>query len=238
MKEIGPEMAELREKYADDKAQMQKALVGLYQKKQVNPMAGCLPILIQIPIFFSLFKVLSNTIEMRHAPFFGWIKDLSAPDPTTVFNLFGLIPWTPPSMFMVGLWPCLMLVTMIIQRQLNPPPPDKLQAQMIALLPWVMTFVLAKFAAGLVIYWTFNNLFSTIQQYIIMRRMGVDVYVFNKSKMKAEAAAEVELKQKAWDEHEASLKAEAKADKKDDKPVTVSKPKPKKKTVNRSKKKK
>ncbi len=254
MKELGPQMAEMREKYADDKTKMQQELVALYQKEKVNPMAGCLPILIQIPIFFALFKVLSNTIEMRHAPFFGWIQDLSAPDPTTVFNLFGLIPWDPPSLFMIGVWPCLMLITMLVQRQLNPPPPDKMQAQMIAILPWVMTFVLAKFAAGLVIYWTFNNLFSTLQQYIIMRRMGVDVYIFNRSKMKAEAAKELERKQKAWDDYQAQLKADGiKVDKngkplkgqnlkpkkvEDDKLVTVSKPKPKKKTVQKPKKKK
>ena len=175
MRKIGPQMQELRTKYKDDKQQLQQELVKLYQKEKVNPMAGCLPILVQIPIFFSLFKVLSNTIEMRHAPFFGWIQDLSAPDPTSIFNLFGLIPINLPGFLMIGIWPCLMLVTMIIQRKLSPPPTDKLQAQMIAMMPWVMTFVLAQFAAGLVIYWTFNNLFSTIQQYIIMRRMGVDV---------------------------------------------------------------
>ena len=175
MRTIGPQMGELREKYKDDREKLQQELVKLYQKEKVNPMAGCLPILIQIPIFFSLFKVLSNTIEMRHAPFFGWIQDLSAPDPTTVFNLFGLIPWTPPAMLMIGAWPCFMLITMIIQRKLSPPPTDKLQADMIRLLPWVSTFILAKFAAGLVIYWTFNNLFSAIQQYIIMTRMGVEV---------------------------------------------------------------
>ena len=175
MRKIGPEMTELRDKYKDDKQKLQQELVKLYQKEKVNPMAGCLPILVQIPIFFSLFKVLSNTIEMRHAPFFGWIQDLSAPDPTSVFNLFGLIPWDPPSMLMIGVWPCLMLITMIVQRKLSPPPTDKLQAQLIAAMPWFMTFVLAQFAAGLVIYWTFNNLLSVIQQYIIMRSMGVKV---------------------------------------------------------------
>ncbi len=175
MRQIGPQMNEMRDKYKDDKQKLQQELVKLYQKEKVNPMAGCLPILIQIPIFFSLFKVLSNTIEMRHAPFFGWIQDLSAPDPTSIFNLFGLLPFTPPSFLMIGVWPCLMLLTMIIQRKLSPPPADKLQANMIAAMPWVMTFILAQFAAGLVIYWTFNNLFSVIQQYIIMTRMGVKV---------------------------------------------------------------
>ncbi len=175
MRKIAPKMTEMREKYGDDKQKLQQELVKLYQREKVNPMAGCLPILIQIPIFFALFKVLSNTIEMRHAPFFGWIEDLSAPDPTSIFNLFGLIPIDLPGFLMIGAWPCMMLVTMIIQRKLSPPPTDKLQAQMIAAMPWVMTFILAQFAAGLVIYWTFNNLFSTIQQYIIMRRMGVNV---------------------------------------------------------------
>lgn len=176
MRKIGPQMTELREKYKDDKQKMQQELVKLYQKEKVNPMAGCLPILVQIPIFFALFKVLSNTIEMRHAPFFGWIQDLSAPDPTSFTNLFGLMPWgTGPEFLHIGAWPCLMLLTMIFQRKLSPPPADKLQAQMFAAMPWIMTIILAKFAAGLVIYWTFNNLFSTIQQYIIMRRMGVDV---------------------------------------------------------------
>ena len=175
MRKIGPQMQELRDKHKDDKQKIQQELVKLYQKEKVNPMAGCLPILVQIPIFFSLFKVLSNTIEMRHAPFFGWIQDLSAPDPTSFLNLFGILPFEAPSFLQIGIWPCLMLITMIIQRKLSPPPTDKLQAQMIAMMPWVMTFVLSQFAAGLVIYWTFNNLFSTIQQYIIMSRMGVEV---------------------------------------------------------------
>jgi YidC/Oxa1 family membrane protein insertase len=175
MRQLAPQMAELKEKYPDDKQKLQQELVRLYQKEKVNPMAGCLPILVQIPIFFSLFKVLSNTIEMRHAPFYGWIQDLSAPDPTSIFNLFGLIPIDLPQFLMIGAWPCLMLVTMIIQRKLSPPPTDKMQAQIIAAMPWVMTFVLAQFAAGLVIYWTFNNLLSVLQQYIIMKRMGVDV---------------------------------------------------------------
>lgn len=175
MRQIGPQMTEMRDKYKDDKQKLQQELVKLYQKEKVNPMAGCLPILVQIPIFFALFKVLSNTIEMRHAPFFGWIQDLSAPDPTSIFNFFGVLPFTPPQMLMIGAWPCLMLITMIIQRKLSPPPTDKFQAQLIAAMPWLMTFILAQFAAGLVIYWTFNNLFATIQQYIIMRRMGVDV---------------------------------------------------------------
>lgn len=182
MRQVSPQMYELRTKYKDDKQKLQEELVKLYQREKVNPMAGCLPILVQIPIFFALFKVLSNTIEMRHAPFFGWIQDLSAPDPTSIFNLFGLIPWEPPQFLMIGVWPCLMLLTMIVQRKLSPPPQDKTQAMVINMMPWLMTFVLAGFASGLVIYWTFNNLLSVIQQYIIMKSMGVDVHIFSKDK--------------------------------------------------------
>ncbi|MEM8833545.1 MAG: membrane protein insertase YidC [Pseudomonadota bacterium] len=223
MRKIGPQMQELREKYNDDKAKLQQELVKLYQREKVNPMSGCLPILVQIPIFFSLFKVLSNTIEMRHAPFFGWIQDLSAPDPTSVFNLFGLLPFTPPDVLQIGIWPCLMLVSMIIQRKLSPPPPDKMQARMIAALPWIMTFILAQFAAGLVIYWTFNNIFSTIQQYIIMRRMGVEVdfigNILGKNKKNADNTDEVI-------EGEATEVVEEKIA--DETPKEISKPKPKK----------
>ena len=182
MRQVSPQMYDLRAQYKDDKQKLQEELVKLYQREKVNPMAGCLPILVQIPIFFALFKVLSNTIEMRHAPFFGWIQDLSMPDPTSIFNLFGLIPWTPPQFLMIGVWPCLMLITMLVQRQLSPPPQDKTQAMVINMMPWMMTFILAGFASGLVIYWTFNNLLSVIQQYIIMRSMGVEVYLFKKDK--------------------------------------------------------
>ncbi len=181
MRTISPQMAEMREKYGDDKQKLQAALVELYQKEQVNPMAGCLPILIQIPIFFSLYKVLSLTIEMRHAPFFGWVQDLSAPDPTTIFNLFGLIAWQPPQALMIGIWPCLMLMVMLAQRSMSPPPQDKTQAMMVYYMPWFLTFIMAKFAAGLVIYWTFSAMFAGIQQYVIMSSMGVKVKFFGKS---------------------------------------------------------
>ncbi|MEM6811381.1 MAG: membrane protein insertase YidC [Pseudomonadota bacterium] len=227
MRKIAPRMAELRDQYRDDKVAMQQELVKLYQKEKVNPMAGCLPIMIQIPIFFSLFKVLSNTIEMRHAPFFGWIEDLSAPDPTSVFNLFGLLPFTPPDFLMIGIWPCLMLVTMLFQRTLSPPPTDKMQARMIGAMPWVMTFILAQFAAGLVIYWTFNNILSAIQQYIIMTHMGVKVdiigNILGKNKNKEEGA-EGEVVESS----ESEDAAKESAPQKEEKPVKVSKPKPKK----------
>lgn len=234
MRKVSPQMYTLREEYKDDKQKLQEELVKLYQKEKVNPMAGCLPIVVQIPIFFALFKVLSNTIEMRHAPFFGWIKDLSAPDPTSVFNLFGLIPWSPPEMLMIGAWPVMMLVTMIVQRKLSPPPQDKMQARLIAAMPWFMCFILAKFAAGLVVYWTFSNLFAVIQQYVITRSMGVEVHLFSKDKdqEKMEAAVEegpsvhprVEMIE---DEVEEALFGDD--DPKPKKPVSKPKPKPKKK---------
>jgi len=227
MRQLGPQMTELKERHGDDKQKLQQELVKLYQKEKVNPMAGCLPILVQIPIFFSLFKVLSNTIEMRHAPFYGWIQDLSAPDPTSIFNLFGLIPIDLPGFLMIGAWPCMMLVTMIIQRKLSPPPTDKMQAQIIAMMPWVMTFVLAQFAAGLVIYWTFNNLLSVIQQYIIMRRMGVEVDLIGNilGKNKEETLIEGASKTEGV---EGEIVKEEIADVIEEKPKKVTPPKPKK----------
>jgi YidC/Oxa1 family membrane protein insertase len=166
-------MMELRERFADDKARMNQELMALYKREKVNPMAGCLPIVIQIPVFFSLYKVLFVSIEMRHAPFFGWIHDLSAPDPTTVFNLFGLIPWHPPQMLMLGALPLIMGFTMWLQTKLNPQPADPTQAKVMLFLPVIFTFLFAKFPAGLVIYWTWNNILSVTQQWVIMRRMGV-----------------------------------------------------------------
>jgi YidC/Oxa1 family membrane protein insertase len=148
---------------------------ALYTREKANPAAGCLPIVVQIPVFFALYKVLFVTIEMRHTPFFGWIKDLSSPDPTTLFNLFGLIPWTPPHFLMIGAWPLLMGCSMFLQQRLNPQPPDPTQAKIMMMLPLIFTFILAPFPAGLVIYWTWSNLLSITQQWIIMRRMGVKV---------------------------------------------------------------
>ncbi|MCI5060366.1 MAG: membrane protein insertase YidC [Alphaproteobacteria bacterium] len=253
LRQLGPQMNELRDKYKDeDKQKLQQELVKLYQKEKVNPAAGCLPILIQIPIFFSLFKVLSNTIEMRHAPFFGWIQDLSAPDPTSIFNLFGLIPWNPPGFLMIGVWPCLMLLTMIVQRKLSPPPTDKMQAQIIAAMPWLMTFILAQFAAGLVIYWTFNNLLAVIQQYVIMRMMGVEVDLVgnflgkNKDKemepvegIHPEAKVIEENVETALgiDQEDTPENAIKRARKKAAKKKPISKPKPKKKKPTQKKKK-
>lgn len=175
MRKLQPEMLKLKERFGDDRQRLNQEMMALYKREKVNPASGCLPIVIQIPVFFSLYKVLFVTIEMRHAPFFGWIHDLSAPDPTTIFNLFGLIPWTPPQFLMIGAWPLIMGVTMWLQQRLNPQPPDPVQAKLFMILPVVFTFMLAHFPAGLVIYWTWNNILSIIQQWVIMRRMGVKV---------------------------------------------------------------
>ena len=177
MRKLQPEIAKLKERFGDDKARFNQEMMALYKREKVNPASGCLPVLIQIPVFFALYKVLFVTIEMRHAPFFGWIQDLAAPDPTSIWNLFGLIPWDPstviPHFLNIGAWPLIMGVTMWLQQRLNPQPPDPVQAKMFMLLPFVFTFFLASFPAGLVIYWAWNNILSIIQQWAIMRRMGV-----------------------------------------------------------------
>jgi len=182
MKKLQPEMTKLKERFPDDKARQQEAMMKMYKKEKVNPASGCLPILIQIPVFFSLYKVLFVTIEMRHAPFFGWIRDLAAPDPTTVFNLFGLLPFDVPAFLMIGVWPLLMGITMFLQMRLNPTPTDPVQAQIFTWMPIIFTFLLARFPAGLVIYWAWNNLLSITQQYVIMRRQGVKVEMWGNIK--------------------------------------------------------
>jgi YidC/Oxa1 family membrane protein insertase len=176
LKRLQPEMVKLRERFGDDKERLNKETMALYKREKANPAAGCLPILIQIPVFFSLYKVLFVTIEMRHAPFFGWIHDLSVPDPTTILNLFGLVQWTPPAFLdivSIGVWPIIMGITMFLQQKLNPQPPDPVQAKMFMILPVVFTFMLARFPSGLVIYWAWNNCLSILQQWVIMRRAGV-----------------------------------------------------------------
>ena len=173
MKMLQPEMTRIKELHKDDRAQQQQALMALYKKEKVNPISGCLPILIQIPFFFAIYKMLFVSIEMRHAPFYGWIQDLAAKDPTTIFNAFGLIPWDPPSFLIIGIWPILMGLTMYIQQKLNPSPPDPIQARIFMFLPLFITILLAQFAAGLVIYWTTNNVLSIIQQWIINKRTTV-----------------------------------------------------------------
>jgi YidC/Oxa1 family membrane protein insertase len=182
MRRVQPQMKEIQEKHKDDKAAQQQAMMELYKTEKINPLSGCWPILIQIPVFFALYKVLFVTIEMRHAPFFGWIKDLSAPDPTSLFNLFGLIPWEPPTFLMVGLWPIIMGVTMFIQMRLNPQPPDKTQQMIFNWMPLFFTFLLATFPAGLVIYWAWNNFLSVLQQAFIMRRHGVKIELWDNLK--------------------------------------------------------
>ena len=170
MKILTPKIQEIRERYKNDKLKMQQEIMLVYRNEKVNPLSGCLPILIQIPIFFALYKVLFVTLETRHAPFYGWIKDLSAPDPTTIFNLFGLLNFSPPSFLLIGVWPILMAITMFLQTKLNPTPPDPLQAKIMTYLPVVFLFLFATFPAGLVIYWTWNNILSIGQQWIIMKR--------------------------------------------------------------------
>ncbi len=173
LRELTPKMQELREQYGDDRQRLNQEMMDLYKKEKVNPAAGCLPIFIQIPVFFALYKVLFVSIEMRQAPFYGWIEDLSVPDPTTIFNLFGIIPWDPPTFLMIGAWPIIMGASMYLQQMLNPQPADPVQARVFQFLPLFFTFLLAQFSAGLVIYWAWNNTLSIAQQWVIMRRMGV-----------------------------------------------------------------
>jgi len=236
MKKVTPQVMKLREKHGDDKQALQTELMQMYQKEGVNPMAGCFPMLLQIPIFFALYKVLFITIEMRHAPFYGWIKDLSAADPTSVFNLFGLIPWDPPGILMIGVWPCLMLVAMVLQRKLNPPPQDPIQRDMANYFPFMMAFMMARFASGLVIYWTFSAAISVIQQMIIMKRMNVPIYLFSKDPAEAKLNKQVDdgpavhpIAEMVEDEVEDALFDEHP-------PKEISPPKPKKKVAGKKSK--
>ena len=173
MKLLQPEMTRLKELHKDDKVKLQQEMMALYKREKVNPLSGCLPILVQIPVFFALYKVLFVTIEMRHMPFYGWIKDLSDKDPTSIFNLFGLIPWDPPSFLIIGVWPIAMGISMWIQQKLNPKPPDPIQQKIFAFFPVFLCVILAPFPSGLVIYWTFNNIFTMIQQYYIQSKMTI-----------------------------------------------------------------
>ena len=188
MKKIQPQIAALKETYPDDKMKQQQAQMELFKKEGVNPVAGCLPMVIQIPVFFALYKVIFITIEMRHAPFFGWIKDLSAPDPTNVFTLFGLIPWEPTALpvfghfLALGVWPLVMGVSMFFQMKMNPEPADPVQKSMFAWMPVIFTFMLGTFPAGLVIYWTWNNTLTILQQSYIMKKAGVKVELFDNVK--------------------------------------------------------
>ncbi len=181
MRRVQPEMKAIQERFKDDRVQQQQAMMELYKKEKINPLAGCWPILIQIPVFFALYTVIFISLEMRHAPFFGWIVDLAAPDPTNIFTLFGLIPWNPTAIPVIGgllhlgIWPLIMGVTMWVQMRLNPPPPDPTQAMIFNWMPVIFTFMLGSFPAGLVIYWAWNNTLSIAQQWYIMKRNGADV---------------------------------------------------------------
>ena len=182
MKAVQPEMLAIRDRFADDRTKQQQAMMELYKKEKINPLAGCLPVVVQIPVFFALYKVLFVTIEMRHAPFFGWIKDLAAPDPTNLFNLFGLLPFTPPAFLALGIWPIIMGITMWLQMKMNPEPTDPVQKAVFAWMPLIFTFMLATFPAGLVIYWAWNNILSVTQQYAIMRKLGTKVELWDNLK--------------------------------------------------------
>lgn len=178
MKKLQPEMEKIKQQFPDDRMKQQQGMMELYKREKVSPLAGCLPVVVQIPVFFALYKVIYVTIELRHAPFFGWIHDLSAADPTHLFNLFGLIPWTPPAFLALGAWPIIMGITMWLQMRLNPAPPDPIQAQLFNWMPLIFTFMLASFPVGLVIYWAWNNLLSILQQSLIMKRQGVKIDFF------------------------------------------------------------
>ena len=173
MKAVQPEMTRLKELHKEDKVKLQQEMMALYRKEKINPASGCLPILIQIPFFFAIYKMLFISLEMRHQPFFGWIQDLSAKDPTTIFNLFGLIPWSPPGFLIIGIWPILMGLTMYLQQKLNPAPADPIQAKIFAFFPLFLTIILAPFPSGLVVYWTVNNVLTIAQQWVIMRQTKV-----------------------------------------------------------------
>lgn len=189
MKKLQPEMKKLQDRYKDDKVKLQQEMMALYKKEKMNPLAGCLPVLVQMPIFYALYKTLFVTIELRHEPFILWIKDLSAPDPTSVFNLFGLIPYDPTAVPLIGAFlgigvlPLLMGVAMWVQTQLNPPPADPMQAQIFAMMPIIFTFLFASFAAGLVLYWFWSTALSIAQQWFIMSRNGVEVHLFSNLKL-------------------------------------------------------
>jgi YidC/Oxa1 family membrane protein insertase len=191
MKKLQPQMESIKERFAEDKVRQQQEIMDLYKREKVNPVSGCLPMLIQIPVFFSLFKVLLVTIEMRHAPLFhgAWIQDLSAPDPTSFWNLFGLLPWHVPGFIpaylSIGILPVIMGFSQFITTKMNPQPADPVQAKMFTYMPLIFTFMMASFPAGLVLYWTCNNLLSALQQYVMMKRQGVEVHLFNNLKIPA-----------------------------------------------------
>jgi YidC/Oxa1 family membrane protein insertase len=182
MKKLQPEMEKLRKDFGDDRMKQQQAMMELYKKEKINPAAGCLPVLLQFPVFFALYKVIFISIDMRHAPFIGWIKDLSAPDPTSIFNLFGLLPFGVPDFLMVGVWPLIMGATMWMQFQLNPPQPDPTQQMIFNWMPVMLTFMMATMPAGLIIYWSWSNVISFAQQYYITKKNGAEIHIWDNLK--------------------------------------------------------
>ena len=182
MKRVQPKLEELKAKFGDDRMGLQQAMMEVYKTEKINPLAGCWPLVLQIPVFFALYKVIYVTIEMRHAPFFGWIQDLSAPDPTSFINLFGLLPFAAPTFLHLGVWPIIMGITMFVQMRMNPTPPDPTQAMIFTWMPLVFTFMLASFPAGLVIYWAWNNTLSVTQQALIMKKHGAKIELFDNIK--------------------------------------------------------
>ncbi len=172
MKIIAPKLKELQEIYKDDKQKLQAEIYELYKKEDANPFSGCWPIIVQIPIIFALYKVILISVDLRHAPFWGWIHDLSAPDPTTIFNLFGLVHWIPPSVLMIGGWPCLFCITMLLQKRITPPMADAAQERLQTYFPFIATLMMSQFASGLLIYWTWSNVLSVLQQYYILKKFG------------------------------------------------------------------
>ncbi|MEM7225731.1 MAG: membrane protein insertase YidC [Pseudomonadota bacterium] len=233
MRKLQPDMLRLRERYGDDKQRLNQEMMALYKKEGANPLSGCLPILIQIPVFFALYKVLFVSIEMRQAPFYGWIHDLSQPDPTSIFNLFGLLPWGVPDLGLfnvinIGVWPILMGLSMVIQHRLNPQPTDPVQAKIFAWMPVIFTFLLATFPAGLVIYWTWNNTLSIFQQMVIMKRHGVPI---GRQPTAAKPSAGPPKKKPGEDKEKAEEETEAEAE---PAPAASDTAEPKKKKPSRS----
>ena len=181
MRKVQPEITKLRELYGDDRQKMALEMQSLYKKEELKPLSGCLPVLIQIPVFFALYNVLLVALEMRHAPFIGWIRDLSAPDPISLFNGFGLISWEPPQILMIGIFHILFGLTFFLQTKLNPAPPDPIQKTLFTWMPIVMVFIAANFPVGLVIYWAWNGILSIMQQMYIMKKQGTEIALFAKS---------------------------------------------------------
>ncbi len=221
LKKVSPAMAELKLRYGNDKPRLQQELIKLYEREKVNPMAGCLPLLLQIPIFFAVYKVISIAIEMRHAPFFGWIQDLSVRDPLSVFNGFGALPFDVPGFLMIGPWSVAMLLLMLVQKHMNPPPQDQIQRDIANYMPWVVTYVLSSFPSGLVIYWTFSNVVSVLQQYAMMKMLGVPVYLFEREKAKEYEASHARNLEETVNKVKSELELEVKQIKDDVKDAEV-----------------